>query len=281
MLFRSLIKNKRVKSWSEDLKDQKDYYPGQKVLELDQKLLPGAYILKAGGGGRTTREIVLVTESSLILKTSGKQALVYFADSGNGAPLANARVHLHERHYTGRKWVWDDHTARTDKNGLAMFDLEGERNNSELFVGAALKDRQAFVTGYNYRYRHEKSSWKLYVATDRPAYRPNETVQWKLTARTYDGSVYETPANETLEYEITDPRGSKLKKGKLRLNEFGSGWDSLELSEKIPLGEYRVTFWTKGRKKHIGNAALFRLEEYKLPEFKVSVQTPEIGRAHV
>ncbi len=271
----NLIKNKRVKSWSEDLKDQKDFHPGQKVLELDQKLLPGAYILKAGGGGRTAREIVLVTESSLILKTSGKQALVYFADSGNGAPLANARVHLHERHYTGRKWVWDDHTARTDKNGLAMFDLEGERNNSELFVGAALKDRQAFVTGYNYRYRHEKSSWKLYVATDRPAYRPKETAQWKLIARTYDGSVYGTPANQTLEYEITDPRGSKLKKGKLRLNEFGSGWDSLELSEKIPLGEYRVTFWTKGRKKHIGNAALFRLEEYKLPEFKVSVQTPE------
>ncbi|MEE8269977.1 MAG: alpha-2-macroglobulin family protein, partial [Nitrospinaceae bacterium] len=78
-----------------------------------------------------------------------------------------------------------------------------------------------------------------------------------------------------LEYEITDPRGSKLKKGKLKLNEFGSAWDSLELSEKIPLGEYRVTFWTKGRRKHIGSSALFRLEEYKLPEFKVSVQTPE------
>ncbi|MCZ6514119.1 MAG: MG2 domain-containing protein [Nitrospinae bacterium] len=271
----SLFKDKKVKSWDEDLKDTRDFRPGQKVLEFDKKLPPGAYILEATGGGEKSREIVLVTESSLILKTSGKQALVYFADSGNGAPLAKARVHLYERHYTGRKWVWDDNTARTDKNGLAVFDLEGERNNSQLFVGAALKDRQAFVTGYNYRYRHDKSSWKLYVATDRPAYRPNETAQWKLTARTYDGSVYETPANETLEYEITDPRGSKLKKGKLKLNEFGSGWDSLELSEKIPLGEYRVTFWTKGRKKHIGNAALFRLEEFKLPEFKVSVQTPE------
>lgn len=87
--------------------------------------------------------------------------------------------------------------------------------------------------------------------------------------------MYHTPSNQILEYEITDPRGSKLKQGKLKLNEFGSAWDSLKLSEKIPLGEYRVTFWTKGRKKHIGNAALFRLEEYKLPEFKVSVQTPE------
>jgi len=144
-----------------------------------------------------------------------------------------------------------------------------------LFVGAAIKDQQAFVAGYNQRYHHRRDSWKLYVTTDRPAYHPNETAQWKLTARTYDNSVYHTPSNSTLEYEITDPRGSKLKKGKLKLNDFGSAWDSLELSEKIPLGEYRITFWTKGRKKHIGYASMLRLEEYKLPEFKVSVQTPE------
>jgi uncharacterized protein YfaS (alpha-2-macroglobulin family) len=275
LLGTKLFKAKKVKSWHEDLENEKAYYPGSKVLELDQKLPLGAYILEATGGGEKTREIILVTESSLVLKTSGKKALVYFAQSKNGAPLAKARVQLHERHYTGRNWVWDTQTAETDNHGLAVFNLEGERNNSELFVGAALKNQQAFVTGYNRRYNRDKDSWKLYVATDRPAYRPKESPQWKLTARTYDGSVYHTPAHQTLEYEITDPRGSKLKKGRLRLNEFGSAWDSLELSETIPLGEYRVTFWTKGRKKHIGNAALFRLEEYKLPEFKVSVKTPE------
>jgi hypothetical protein len=36
-----------------------------------------------------------------------------------------------------------------------------------------------------------------------------------------------------------------------------------------------VTFWDEGRHHTIGNATLFRLEEYKLPEFKVSVTTPE------
>ena len=271
----SLSKAKRVKRWHEDLESKKEYYPGSKVLELGEKLPLGAYLLEATGGGQKAREIVLVTESSLVLKTSGKRALVYFAHSENGAPLAKASVHLHERHYTGRKWVWDDQTAKTNKDGLAVFELEADRHNSELFVGAALKDQQAFVSGRNQRYHRNRDSWKLYVSTDRPAYRPNETPQWKLTARTYDGSVYHTPANQTIEYEITDPRGSKLKKGKLKLNEFGSAWDSLELSEKIPLGQYRVTFWTKGRRKHIGNATLFRLEEYKLPEFKVSVKTPE------
>ena len=43
----------------------------------------------------------------------------------------------------------------------------------------------------------------------------------------------------------------------------------------MPLGEYHAQFWDQGRKRGIGSATLFRLEEYKLPEFKVSVTTPE------
>jgi uncharacterized protein YfaS (alpha-2-macroglobulin family) len=47
------------------------------------------------------------------------------------------------------------------------------------------------------------------------------------------------------------------------------------LGEQLPLGEYNVQFWDPGRNQHIGSAKLFRLEEYKLPEFKVQVKTPE------
>ena len=50
---------------------------------------------------------------------------------------------------------------------------------------------------------------------------------------------------------------------------------SLELGEQFPLGAYQVQFWNEGRSVGIGNATLFRLEEYKLPEFKVAVKTPE------
>ncbi len=100
-------------------------------------------------------------------------------------------------------------------------------------------------------------------------------MQWKFTARRDNGSVYSTPSGEVIEFEIHDPRGVKVKADKATLNAFGSSWGSLELTETMPLGQYNVTFWDSGRKHTIGNAVLFRLEEYKLPEFKVSVQTPE------
>jgi uncharacterized protein YfaS (alpha-2-macroglobulin family) len=100
-------------------------------------------------------------------------------------------------------------------------------------------------------------------------------VNWKLTARRHNGSVYSTPSDQVVEFEITDPRGTKVKADKATLNAFGSAWGTLELTEQMPLGEYNVQFWDEGRKRDIGNAMLFRLEEYKLPEFKVTVTTPE------
>ena len=117
--------------------------------------------------------------------------------------------------------------------------------------------------------------WRIYAFTDRPAYRPKETVNWKFIARRNDGSVYSTPANETIHYKINGPDGSVVKESDVTLNAFGSVFGSLDLTEAMRLGEYRVTFLNRDQKHEIGNAALFRLEEYKLPEFKVEVKTPE------
>jgi len=264
----------KVLSGAHPTEDKGDYRPGQKTVRLENKLPKGAYVIEVTGGGKHARELILVTDSSLILKSSGTQALVYFCDALDGSPLAKARVTLWERYYTGRKWVWKDHSAKTNKQGMAVFSLKDSKNNGNLFANAKAGDRQAFSLGYSQKYYSNQGQWKLYVFTDRPAYRPNETAHWKVIARNYDGSAYSIPAGETIEFKITDPRGAKLKEETLKLNEFGSAWGSFDLTESNPLGAYQVTFKDKDKKKTIGHATLFRLEEYKLPEFKVSVKTP-------
>ncbi len=59
-----------------------------------------------------------------------------------------------------------------------------------------------------------------------------------------------------------------------KINAFGSVWGSLKLGESMPLGEYRVSFWTEGHDRHVGSATLFRLEEYKLPEARITNTGP-------
>ena len=273
-----LAGREKAKSWEHDTKDKGDYRPGNAQLRLDGKLRPGAYVLEAQGGGQSARELVLVTDAALVLKTSGKTALVFVTDALSGKPLANAKTRVWERWHVGNnKWEARSQDKVTDKDGLAVFEVTRQVNNNvEIFAAAIAGDKQAFSPSNTYSYRDPHETWRIYAFTDRPACRPKETVQWKAMVRRYNGSVYSTPANETIWFRIDGPDGALVKEGELKLNEFGTGWASLELTETQRLGEYRVSFRDKAKTTHIGGATLFRLEEYKLPEFKVAVQTPEV-----
>ncbi|MCM3903839.1 MAG: MG2 domain-containing protein, partial [Pyrinomonadaceae bacterium] len=263
-----------VKAWSRDLHDKGDYKPISEQVRIDSKLPVGAYLLEAKSGAISARDLVLVTDASLVLKSTPKQALVYFSHALTGAPIPNANIALWESYYQNSKWHWRKRRQTTNSEGLAAFALKAGEGSGNLFVSAADNHRQAFAAGYSNR-NNVGETWRIYAFTDRPAYRPKETVQWKFIARRLNSGVYSTPANQVVEYEIHDPRGTKVSEGKATLNAFGSAWGGLELSEQLPLGQYNIQFWDQGRSTGIGSATLFRLEEYKLPEFKVAVKTPE------
>jgi alpha-2-macroglobulin len=264
-----------IKAWSKNIADSQTHKSFGEQIRIEGKLPVGAYLLEAKGGSLSARDLVLVSDATLVLKSSGKQALVFFADAMTGAPIANANVTLWQSYNLNNKYRWRRLRQTTDADGLARFALRANSDSGNLFATAAGNDRQAFASGYSYGNDSEEQNWKIYAFTDRPAYRPKETMQWKFIARRSKGGVYTTPANAVVEYEINDPKGTKVSEGKATLNAFGSAWGSLELGEQLPLGEYYVQFWDQGRKQNIGSAKLFRLEEYKLPEFKVEVKTPE------
>ena len=100
---------------------------------------------------------------------------------------------------------WRRLRQTTDSDGLARFALTG-KTAGNLFVVGGSNDRQAFSAGSAYA-RGNHDGWRIYAFTDRPAYRPKETLQWKFIARQSKDGAYSTPANQTVEYEIHDPRG--------------------------------------------------------------------------
>jgi hypothetical protein len=263
-----------VEFWTKDAKDRGDYRPGNELIKLENKLPIGAYIVEAKAGGQKARDLLLVTDTTLVLKTSGKQALIYFCHALTGAPIANASVKIIDRVYKKDHYEGRERLVQTDQNGLALLKHDNEQTDNSLFVTAMSGPRSAFSYGYRYYHNPTQATWRIYAYTDRPAYRPNEKVQWKFIARRYADSVYATPVGESLRYEVKDPRGNKVFEGSAQLNQFGSAWGSFELTEAMPLGAYQISFQDVNNNS-IGNANLFRLEEYKLPEFKISIKTPE------
>ncbi len=267
-----------VKAWSKQVDSKGDHQPYNEEVRIDGRLPLGAYLLEARSGALLARDLVLITDVAVVLKSTPTQALVFFSNAVTGAPVANANVTVWESYYDNNKWRSRRLAQMTNSDGLAQFKLLNNRNSRNLYVAAAsggASDRQAFASGNAGGVNQDGDAWRIYAFTDRPAYRPQETVQWKFIARRFGNGVYSTPANQVVEYQINDPRGTKVSEGKATLNSFGSAWGSLELGEQLPLGEYNVQFWDNGRHNGIGSAKLFRLEEYKLPEFKVAVKTPE------
>ncbi len=263
---------KKVHTLQKDTQDDGTYQPGRDEMKVGKALAPGAYLLVAKAGGKTARELMLVTDAALALKTGGAKALAWFCNAMDGAPLAGAGVKFWQRYRENDRDQWRLVSGETKGSGLAT--LEFPEGGGQTLVFASNGKQQAMALGHSWWSRTARDQqWKIYAFTDRTAYRPSETVQWKFMARIHDGSNYATPGGRTLTAIINDPLGAKMLETNLTLNAFGSAWSEVAVTDKMPLGQYQVTF--KDGDRHVGGAALFRLEEFKLPEFKVAVSTPE------
>ena len=274
--IQSVDVDESVHSWSFETDDQGKHVPGSRQLRVEKKLRPGAYILIAKAGNLVRRELVLVTDASLVIKSNNKQVLLYYCDAVSGAPIADAKVKLFARYRESRKWFTQSYDARTDQDGIAKVEvITPRRRGPELFAAAIKGDRQAYTLGNTYYYNRYTDGWKAYLYTDRPAYRPEEKVEWKMIVRRYFGGIHHTPGGRKIRYEIYDPRGTKVHEGKSICNEFGTVWGDFKPTKSNALGEYTTKVYVDDNDAYVGAAKLFRLEEYKLPEFKVAVKTAE------
>ena len=65
--------------------------------------------------------MILVSDTTLVLKSSGSQALVFFTNAMSGAPIANASIALWESYYVNSTTRWRRLRQTTDADGLARF----------------------------------------------------------------------------------------------------------------------------------------------------------------
>ncbi len=259
-------------AWTKSVTGKK-HAPGSESVAVDRDLTIGAWLLEARSGTQRARELVLVTDTVVVARSSSRTTLAWVTDATSGAPVPGARVSLWQEYWEDGATRREQRTGTTDADGLVELPLRSNRNG-QMLVFANADDHQALVqpwaSGSGGRATGE---WRIYATTDRPAYRPGETASWKITARVSAEDGWSVPAGRELRYEICDPRGSSVAKGTLRLNDFGSAWAELPLDASMALGAYTAEFWDPER--GIGSATLFRLEEYKLPEFRVAVTTTD------
>ena len=224
-------------------------------------LAPGLYVASVKADNVQRLGWLMVTSIGLVTKTAGTDTLAYTVDLKTGAPISGADVTA----YVGRKPVASGTTGSDGTLSLALpKDIQGE--NEETLV-ARKGDSVAFVSSYFDRSSGPRSL--VYSYTDRPVYRPGQTVHFKGIVRAPTQSGYTVPASKPVTVEVRDPRDTLIYRATKRTDRFGSYWGGFDLNPETSTGYYSITTAIEGEKP--GEPASFQVTAYRKPEFSVKV----------
>ncbi len=275
----------------------------------------GAYAVIAQSGGARFAQIVVISDLALLKKSDKDGSFVFVADAKTGAAVPGANVVMKE------VWNWrprkvDVAQGKSDDGGFFDKKRAGDDgNNPQVAAFAWVGNRYALTSaqgGYYGYYGQQNNAPRVLGTTDRPVYRPGQTVNFRqvVTVRGAGGD-WKPLIGRALWVRALNPKGEKFWEAKLKTNEFGSLNGEFSIPAGAPLGEYSLQ--VSGNKRGqassmagtlgaIGEGAAgntttttttsitnlgtddedeealgqtpFRVEEYKRPEFEVTVSAP-------
>ncbi len=253
-------------------------YASVDLVEGGDALEPGIYMVDLHASGVEYdrwdhRKLLAVSGYNVTLKTSRDEMWAWATDLATGRPASGLTLTM-----------WDGDgvalsTATSDADGLARF-VPDTTHHGGLYVVA----QEPFVLGgtgwgwgsgiepwdFGLELDYGESAHRAHIYTDRPIYRPGQTVYFRGIIRAEDDVRYSLPERGKVRGRVYDAAGEEIYNEQLLLGEFGTFHSELTLDEGASLGQYSVGVEIGG--EYFG--ADFLVAAYRPPEFEVIV-TPE------
>ncbi len=278
----------KVANWDMELKPRPQHVDDRVTVQTPLAK-PGAYLLTAKmDGGNLSRIIVWLADTVIAKKQLDGKVLYYVADAVTGTPVPRANVEFfgwrQEQVQPGRnefRVITTNFAEFTDADGQVLLDEKGlPTGNQWVAIARKAKDGQGGAdrlahlgfsnVWYGRKYDPEYNQTKVFFITDRPVYRPKQTVQFKawVAHAKYDETGTSSFAGKTFTVRINNPKGDKVFEKAMTADQYGGIADEFPVPAGATLGAYGVSVDNRGG----GN---FRVEEYKKPEFEVTVDAPK------
>ncbi|MCA9063612.1 MAG: alpha-2-macroglobulin, partial [Planctomycetaceae bacterium] len=121
---------------------------------------------------------------------------------------------------------------------------------------------------------------KLYTITHRPVYRPGHVARYRMWLRQPRFSGEETQfADQDFLLEVRNPRGDIVEERAVHSDRWGGIDGEWSIPEDSVPGNYQLRLTepavTDPNRRGAFGVSSFAVEEYRKPEFKVSIETPE------
>ncbi|MEM7334742.1 MAG: Ig-like domain-containing protein, partial [Chloroflexota bacterium] len=256
-----------LRSWELEL-DTAENEAGVVGLQLSESgaLPPGIYLLTAQSADLTDesrfwqnqRQVVVVSDTNIVVKHHFDAVYVWATDLRSGQPAPNLSLSLYDDQGVLRE------TAVSDSNGFATFDydFQGAYLNSVTVVanepgqvgfGVASSLWIGNSGPWNFDIPNELSNDReqfVYIYTDRPIYRPGDTVYFKGIARDNQYSRHSLPTFNlvpvTLSFSGFADGESYSEQVDVSLSENGTFSGEFTLPEDLAVGNYGLTISQEG-----------------------------------
>ena len=286
----------KVADWTEKLSPRPGHFD-RRVTITTPLTEAGAYLLTARmDDGNTSTIVIWISDTVIAHKRLDGRPYYFVADAITGDPIPGATVdffgyqqkYIRQRLPGGRHYeiLTTRFAEKTNDRGEVIPDMSDIDNSYQWLITAttpapdAAPDETAFerfaFLGFTHMWRsarHDRDykATKVFTITDRPVYRPNQSVKYKLWVRhaQYDKPDESQFANREFTLRILNPKNEKVVDERVRCDAYGGIEGEYALPEDAALGVYRIQL------VGVSGRSSFRVEEYKKPEFEVTVESPD------
>lgn len=204
-----------------------------------------------------------VATANLTVKRTSEETLVWVTDMPTAAPVQETTITIYHNSTAIAR-------GQTDAQGVFRAPVELPENDELVFIEA--EGAGAYGAWYSY-YENEPPTEQNYIYTDRPIYRPGETVYFRGVLRDRDDMDYSVPNLRSVNVSITAVDGTEIFREALPVTEFGTFSGELELAEDVAIGDAYITLDSEVVVDYYyyGYAGYFTIAEFRVPEFEVGV----------
>ncbi len=230
------------------------------------QLPPGLYWLisrfPSGEGGNLSQMALVVGNANLTVKRTPDEALVWVTDTPTAAPVAGATVTIYHHNQPIAR-------GETDADGLFRAPVDVPKTDAFLAILAEGPETYGVWTS---DYEPQPPDKEGYLYTDRPIYRPGETVYFRGVIRDKDDMTLTVPNIRNVRVKAGSWWADETYfDGEVEVTDFGTFSGSFVLPEEAGVGEGFVRVEPDMNFGEYPASVGFTVAEYRVPEFEVSV----------
>lgn len=235
--------------------------------------------------------IVLSNRNVLFKKSLNGESLAWITDLRTGEPVADAPVRFYQSgELLGESTTNADGIATVrlaldpTRSWVPVIAVTGEPGTPDFAVTSSEWYQGIGPWEFGINSGFGGQSIRTHFYTDRPIYRPGQTVYWKGIIRELVDDEYRLPPQDaSFQVIIRDGRGNQMYTEGITPNRFGTVNGELSLVPEAPTGYYSIEISSLpneiGEVTFYGSAS-FQVAAYRKPEFEISVTSDGAEYVH-